>query len=67
MFEGDYTINGIHATYIKYLKDEVKAFERYIDVYMTGVTMGVLHNRRAKQGDQQIEREYMLMRLIQNM
>ena len=50
MFEGDYTINGVHATYIKYLKDEVKAFERYIDVYMTGATMGVLHNRRAKQG-----------------
>lgn len=50
MFEGDYTINGVHATYIKYLRDEVKAFERYIDVYMTGATIGVLHNRRAKQG-----------------
>lgn len=50
MFEGDYTINGIHATYIKYLKDEVKAFERYIDVYMAGAIMGVLNDRKAKQG-----------------
>lgn len=50
MFEGDYTINGIHATYIKYLKDEVKAFERYIDVYMAGAAVGMLHDKRAKQG-----------------
>lgn len=50
MFEGDYTINGVHATYIKFLKDEVKAFERYIDVYMTGATVGMLHKRRASQG-----------------
>lgn len=50
MFEGDYTINGIHATYIKYLVNEVKAFERYIDVYMTAAAIGVLNNRRAKQG-----------------
>lgn len=29
MFEGDYTINGTHATYIKYLVNDVKAFDRY--------------------------------------
>ena len=28
MFEGDYTINGTHATYIKYLVNDVKAFDR---------------------------------------
>lgn len=50
MFEGDYTINGKHATYIKYLVNEVKAFERYIDVYMAGATIGVLNDRRVKQG-----------------
>lgn len=50
MFEGDYTINGIHATYVKYLVNEAKAFERYIDVYMAGATIGVLNNRRVKQG-----------------
>ncbi len=50
MFEGDYTINGIHATHIKYLVSEVKAFDRYIDVYMAGAVLGVLHVKRAKQG-----------------
>ena len=33
MFEGDYTIYGKHATYMKYLK-EAKVFNRYIDVYV---------------------------------
>lgn len=50
MFEGDYTINGTHATYVKYLVNEVKAFGRYIDVYMAGAAIGVLNDRRAKQG-----------------
>lgn len=50
MFEGDYTINGTHATYIKYLVNEVKAFERYIDVYMAGAAIGALNDKRAKQG-----------------
>ena len=50
MFEGDYTINGIHATYIKYLVNEVKAFDRYIDVYMAGATLGILNDKRIKQG-----------------
>lgn len=50
MFSGDYTINGIHATYIKYLVNEVKAFDRYIDVYMAGAALGVLKDKRSKQG-----------------
>lgn len=50
MFEGDYTINGTHATYIKYLVNDVKAFDRYIDVYMAGAALGVLNDKRAKQG-----------------
>lgn len=51
MFEGDYTIYGKHATYIKYLVNDAKAFKRYIDVYMAGAAMGVLHDRRATQDD----------------
>ena len=50
MFEGDYTINGKHATYIIYLVNDVKAFDRYIDVYMAGAALGVLNDKRAKQG-----------------
>lgn len=47
MFEGDYTISGIHATYVKYLVNDAKAFERYIDVYMTAAAMGCLYDKRS--------------------
>lgn len=45
MFDSDYTINGKHATYLKYLCDS-KAFKRYIDVYMTSAAVGVLNRRQ---------------------
>ena len=51
MFDGDYTINGQHATYVKYLVNEAKAFKRYIDVYMTGAVIGALNNKRSKKID----------------
>ena len=49
MFEKDYTIHGIHATYIKYLVNEAKAFERYIVVYMTAAALGCLHDKRSNE------------------
>ena len=30
--------------------NDAKAFDRYIDVYMTGAALGVLNDKRAKQG-----------------
>ncbi len=51
MFEGDYTINGKHATYIKYLVNETKAFKRYIDVYMAGAVVGALNEKKGQISD----------------
>ena len=61
MFEKDYTINGKHATYLKFLarknsQDDqspdnpaaARLFERYIDVYMNAAVFGLLYNRTAK-------------------
>lgn len=61
MFENDYTINGKHATYLKFLakkntKDDdapdnptaAKLFDRYIDVYMNAAVFGLLYSRTAK-------------------
>lgn len=61
MFDSDYTLNGKHATYMKFLakknaRDGVdpddptnaKIFERYIDVYMNAAVFGLLYNRLAK-------------------
>ncbi len=46
MFENDYTINGIHATHLKYLVNEMNVFTRYIDVYMNAAIIGFLHGRK---------------------
>ena len=61
MFENDYTINGKHATYLKFLakknsRDDqspdnptaARLFERYIDVYMNAAVFGLLYSRTAK-------------------
>ena len=61
LFENDYTINGEHATRLKFLakknaRDDnepddppaAKIFERYIDVYMNAAIFGLLYNRTAK-------------------
>ncbi|MGB4503816.1 MAG: hypothetical protein WBI44_02840 [Syntrophaceticus sp.] len=47
MFENDYTLYGKHATYVKFLHDEAKVFNRYIDVYMNGAIMGFLYGRKS--------------------
>lgn len=49
MFESNCTINGKHASYIKFLVNEAKVFKRYIDVYMTGAIVGILKNRRSEE------------------
>jgi len=61
LFETDYTINGIHATRLKFLAkknsrdvdepDKAKSasiFERYIDVYMNAAVWGIYYRRKAK-------------------
>ncbi|MBQ3444572.1 MAG: hypothetical protein IJG33_15170 [Selenomonadaceae bacterium] len=61
LFEMDYTINGTHATRLKFLAkknardvDEpdnpqaAKIFERYIDVYMNAAVWGIYYRRKAK-------------------
>ncbi len=61
LFETDYTINGKHATRLKFLakknaRDDpepdnpnaAKIFERYIDVYMNAAVWGIRYRRKAK-------------------
>ncbi len=69
MFENDYTINGKHATYLKFLakknsRDDqdpdnpasAKLFERYIDVYMNAAVFGLLYNRTTKRDTESDDR-----------
>ena len=61
IFETDYTINGTHATELKFLAkknsrddtepdnpNSAKIFERYIDVYMNAAVFGIYYRRKAK-------------------
>lgn len=61
IFETDYTINGTHATKLKFLAkknsrddtepdnpNSAKIFERYIDVYMNAAVFGIYYRRKAK-------------------
>jgi len=48
LFENDYTINGMHATYLKYMVNDAKIFNRYIDVYMNAAICGLLYGRIGK-------------------
>lgn len=61
LFENDYTINGEHATRLKFLAkknarydnepDDSKAakiFERYIDVYMNAAVWGIYYRHKAE-------------------
>ena len=61
LFNSDYTINGAHATRLKFLAKKnsrdveepdnpqsAKIFERYIDVYMNAAVWGISYGRRAK-------------------
>ncbi|MCR3921210.1 MAG: hypothetical protein NUK65_01680 [Firmicutes bacterium] len=48
MFENDYTINGKHATYLKYMVIDAKIFTRYIDVYMNAAVWGLLYGRNSQ-------------------
>lgn len=56
MFENDYTIYGIHATHLKYLVNDAKIFERYIDVYMNAAIIGFLHGRSEKKDNSSQDR-----------
>lgn len=48
MFARDYEFQGKHAEYARYLKDEIKVFERFIDVYMNGAIFGLFEGRKAE-------------------
>lgn len=67
MFENDVTLNGKHATYLKFLavknskEDKAGAssagiFERYIDVYMNAAVWGLLYQRKADKDGESSDR-----------
>ena len=56
LFEGDVTITGIHATYIKYLVNVAKLYNDYIDVYMNAAVFGYLYSKKAPKDNDSTDR-----------
>lgn len=46
LFENDVTIVGKHATQLKFLVNEAKLYNDYIDVYMNAAVFGYLYSRK---------------------
>ena len=48
LFESDVNITGIHATHLKFLVNEAKVFNDYIDVYMNAAVFGYLYSQKVE-------------------
>ena len=46
LFENDVTITGIHASHMKFLVNETKLFNDYIDVYMNAAVFGYYYSKK---------------------
>lgn len=47
LFENDLNIVGKHATYIKFLVNDAKLYDNYIDVYMNAAVFGYLYDEKS--------------------
>lgn len=47
LFESDVTITGIHATHLKFLVNDAKIYNDYIDVYMNAAVFGYMYSQKA--------------------
>ena len=45
MFQKDFRFVGKHATYVKFLVNNAKIFQRNIDVYMLGALIGITYDK----------------------
>ena len=56
LFENDLTITGKHATYIKFLVNDAKLFNAYIDVYINATIFGYLNNDTKEKDNESTDR-----------
>ena len=65
LFEGDVLLRGKHSAYVKFLVNDAKIFDKYIDVYLCGAVVGYLYNVKAPRIIQfRIPVKYMLIRYL---
>lgn len=56
IFENDLNITGKHATYLKFLVNEAKLYDDYIDVYMNAAVFGYLYSKKEPKDNESTDR-----------
>lgn len=56
LFENDLTITGKHATHLKYLVNEAKLYDDYIDVYMNAAVLGYMYSKTEERDNESTDR-----------
>ncbi len=56
LFENDITITGKHATHLKFLVNDAKLYNDYIDVYMNAAVFGYLYSKKDDRDNESTDR-----------
>lgn len=56
LFENDVTITGKHATHLKFLVNDAKLYNDYIDVYMNAAVFGYMYSRKEDRDNESTDR-----------
>lgn len=56
LFENDLTLTGKHATELKFLVNDAKIYDDYIDVYMNAAVFGYLYSKKAAKDNESTDR-----------
>ena len=56
LFENDVTIVGKHATHLKFLVNDAKLYDDYIDVYMNAAVFGYMYSKKEDRDNESTDR-----------
>lgn len=56
LFENDVTITGRHATHLKFLVNDAKLYDDYIDVYMNAAVLGYMYSKKEERDNESSDR-----------
>lgn len=56
LFENDVTIVGKHASHLKFLVNEAKLYDDYIDVYMNAAVFGYMYSKKEDRDNESTDR-----------
>ncbi|MCR5331030.1 MAG: hypothetical protein K6E62_07570 [Lachnospiraceae bacterium] len=56
LFENDVTITGKHATHLKFLVNDAKLYNDYIDVYMNAAVFGYMYSKKDDRDNESTDR-----------